>query len=92
MQLCKKFLFFHFKDDFIVSVCAGGQQGNVQPFSDEDASIETLSHCSSLSERTSAAEEGGYSWSHLFFYSAMQKLLCRALSEKKATLSSSHSV
>ncbi|NP_001070023.1 interferon-related developmental regulator 1 [Danio rerio] len=37
----------------------GGQQGNVQPFSDEDASIETLSHCSSLSERTSAAEEAG---------------------------------
>ncbi|KAI2665542.1 Interferon-related developmental regulator 1 [Labeo rohita] len=47
------------RDDFIVSVCAGGQQGNVQPFSDEDASIETLSHCSSLSERTSAAEEAG---------------------------------
>uniref|UniRef100_A0A673NL90 Interferon-related developmental regulator 1-like n=1 Tax=Sinocyclocheilus rhinocerous TaxID=307959 RepID=A0A673NL90_9TELE len=38
---------------------AGGQQGNVQPFSDEDASIETLSHCSSLSERTSSAEEAG---------------------------------
>ncbi|XP_026082381.1 interferon-related developmental regulator 1-like [Carassius auratus] len=37
----------------------GGQQGNVQPFSDEDASIETLSHCSSLSEGTSAAEEAG---------------------------------
>ncbi|XP_043093453.1 interferon-related developmental regulator 1 [Puntigrus tetrazona] len=36
----------------------GGQQGTVQPFSDEDASIETLSHCSSLSERTSVAEEG----------------------------------
>ncbi|KTG39062.1 hypothetical protein cypCar_00002593, partial [Cyprinus carpio] len=41
------------------SVFAGGQQGNVQPFSDEDSSIETLSHCSSLSERTSAAEEAG---------------------------------
>lgn len=52
----------------IYSVCvfAGGQQGNVQPFSDEDASIETLSHCSSLSERNSAAEEGGYLWSRLF--------------------------
>uniref|UniRef100_A0A672QH59 Interferon-related developmental regulator 1 n=1 Tax=Sinocyclocheilus grahami TaxID=75366 RepID=A0A672QH59_SINGR len=37
----------------------GGQPGNVQPFSDEDSSIETLSHCSSLSERTSAAEEAG---------------------------------
>uniref|UniRef100_A0A8C2E4I8 Interferon-related developmental regulator 1 n=1 Tax=Cyprinus carpio TaxID=7962 RepID=A0A8C2E4I8_CYPCA len=37
----------------------GGQQGNVQPFSEDDASIETLSHCSSLSERTSAAEEAG---------------------------------
>uniref|UniRef100_A0A8C2E458 Interferon-related developmental regulator 1 n=1 Tax=Cyprinus carpio TaxID=7962 RepID=A0A8C2E458_CYPCA len=52
------------KRDF--SVYAGGQQGNVQPFSEDDASIETLSHCSSLSERTSAAEEGGYLWSHLF--------------------------
>ncbi|XP_051977189.1 interferon-related developmental regulator 1-like [Xyrauchen texanus] len=37
----------------------GGQQGNVQPLSDEDASIETLSHCSSLSDRTSVAEEAG---------------------------------
>uniref|UniRef100_A0A8C2E4M7 Interferon-related developmental regulator 1 n=1 Tax=Cyprinus carpio TaxID=7962 RepID=A0A8C2E4M7_CYPCA len=45
------------KRDF--SVYAGGQQGNVQPFSEDDASIETLSHCSSLSERTSAAEEAG---------------------------------
>ncbi|XP_051544196.1 interferon-related developmental regulator 1-like [Myxocyprinus asiaticus] len=36
-----------------------GHQGNVQPFSDEDASIETLSHCSSLSDRTSVAEEAG---------------------------------
>uniref|UniRef100_A0A673NJ43 Interferon-related developmental regulator 1-like n=1 Tax=Sinocyclocheilus rhinocerous TaxID=307959 RepID=A0A673NJ43_9TELE len=35
------------------------RKGNVQPFSDEDASIETLSHCSSLSERTSSAEEAG---------------------------------
>lgn len=39
----------------------GGQQGNVQPFSDEDASIETLSHCSSLSDQTSAPEEAGES-------------------------------
>uniref|UniRef100_A0A8C1PAT0 Interferon-related developmental regulator 1 n=1 Tax=Cyprinus carpio TaxID=7962 RepID=A0A8C1PAT0_CYPCA len=39
--------------------CVWGQQGNVQPFSEDDASIETLSHCSSLSERTSAAEEAG---------------------------------
>uniref|UniRef100_A0A3Q2SMZ3 Interferon-related developmental regulator 1 n=1 Tax=Fundulus heteroclitus TaxID=8078 RepID=A0A3Q2SMZ3_FUNHE len=37
----------------------GGQHGAVQPFSDEDASIETLSHCSSLSDATSAADEGG---------------------------------
>ncbi|XP_056605307.1 interferon-related developmental regulator 1 isoform X1 [Triplophysa dalaica] len=39
----------------------GGQQGNVLPFSDEDSSIETLSHCSSLSERTSAPEDAGES-------------------------------
>uniref|UniRef100_A0A3B4TZZ1 Interferon-related developmental regulator 1 n=1 Tax=Seriola dumerili TaxID=41447 RepID=A0A3B4TZZ1_SERDU len=37
----------------------GGQHGNVQPFSDEDASIETLSHCSSFSDVTSVADEGG---------------------------------
>lgn len=37
----------------------GGQQANVQPFSDEDASIETLSHCSSFSDATSVADEGG---------------------------------
>ncbi|XP_070785205.1 interferon-related developmental regulator 1 [Enoplosus armatus] len=37
----------------------GGQHGNVQPFSDEDASIETLSHCSSFSDTTSVADEGG---------------------------------
>ncbi|XP_030626210.1 interferon-related developmental regulator 1 isoform X2 [Chanos chanos] len=36
----------------------GGQHSVVQPFSDEDASIETLSHCSSLSDSTSTAEEG----------------------------------
>uniref|UniRef100_A0A3Q0SMR2 Interferon-related developmental regulator 1 n=1 Tax=Amphilophus citrinellus TaxID=61819 RepID=A0A3Q0SMR2_AMPCI len=37
----------------------GGQHGAVQPFSDEDASIETLSHCSSFSDATSVADEGG---------------------------------
>ncbi|KAA8580070.1 hypothetical protein FQN60_005605 [Etheostoma spectabile] len=37
----------------------GGQHGNVQPFSDEDASIETLSHCSSFSDTASVADEGG---------------------------------
>ncbi|KAF3859553.1 hypothetical protein F7725_021952 [Dissostichus mawsoni] len=37
----------------------GGQHGHVQPFSDEDASIETLSHCSSYSDTASVAEEGG---------------------------------
>ncbi|XP_072310933.1 interferon-related developmental regulator 1 [Eucyclogobius newberryi] len=36
----------------------GGQHGHVQPFSDEDASIETLSHCSSLSDGASVADEG----------------------------------
>uniref|UniRef100_A0A4W4F6D8 Interferon-related developmental regulator 1 n=1 Tax=Electrophorus electricus TaxID=8005 RepID=A0A4W4F6D8_ELEEL len=36
-----------------------GQYGAVQPFSDEDASIETLSHCSSFSDSTSVAEEAG---------------------------------
>lgn len=36
----------------------GGQHGHVQPFSDEDASIETLSHCSSFSDITSVADEG----------------------------------
>ncbi|XP_036374171.1 interferon-related developmental regulator 1-like [Megalops cyprinoides] len=37
----------------------GGQQRAVQPFSDEDASIETLSHCSSFSDSVSVADEGG---------------------------------
>ncbi|XP_036375918.1 interferon-related developmental regulator 1-like [Megalops cyprinoides] len=37
----------------------GGQQRAVQPFSDEDASIETLSHCSSFSDSASVTEEGG---------------------------------
>uniref|UniRef100_A0A8D3BDX9 Interferon-related developmental regulator 1 n=1 Tax=Scophthalmus maximus TaxID=52904 RepID=A0A8D3BDX9_SCOMX len=35
-----------------------GQHGNVQPFSDEDASIETLSHCSSFSDTASVADDG----------------------------------
>uniref|UniRef100_A0A8C2XS45 Interferon-related developmental regulator 1 n=1 Tax=Cyclopterus lumpus TaxID=8103 RepID=A0A8C2XS45_CYCLU len=34
-----------------------GQHGNVHPFSDEDASIETLSHCSSFSDTASVADE-----------------------------------
>ncbi|KAM9407386.1 interferon-related developmental regulator 1-like [Salvelinus alpinus] len=37
----------------------GGAHGAVQPFSDEDASIETLSHCSSFSDAMSVADEGG---------------------------------
>ncbi|XP_077565457.1 interferon-related developmental regulator 1 [Stigmatopora nigra] len=37
----------------------GSQHGNVQPFSDEDASVETLSHCSSFSDGNSVADEGG---------------------------------
>uniref|UniRef100_A0A8C9ZUX3 Interferon-related developmental regulator 1 n=1 Tax=Sander lucioperca TaxID=283035 RepID=A0A8C9ZUX3_SANLU len=41
------------------SMYHGGQHGNVQPFSDEDASIETLSHCSSFSDTASVADEGG---------------------------------
>ncbi|XP_076008222.1 interferon-related developmental regulator 1 [Genypterus blacodes] len=36
-----------------------GGHGAVQPFSDEDASIETLSHCSSFSDSASVADEGG---------------------------------
>ncbi|KAF7665926.1 hypothetical protein LDENG_00127820 [Lucifuga dentata] len=36
-----------------------GQHGTVQPFSDEDASMETLSHCSSFSDTASIADEGG---------------------------------
>uniref|UniRef100_A0A4W3INQ9 Interferon-related developmental regulator 1 n=1 Tax=Callorhinchus milii TaxID=7868 RepID=A0A4W3INQ9_CALMI len=35
-----------------------GQHRAVQPFSDEDASIETMSHCSSFSDSTSLADEG----------------------------------
>uniref|UniRef100_A0A8C8CPB3 Interferon-related developmental regulator 1 n=1 Tax=Oncorhynchus tshawytscha TaxID=74940 RepID=A0A8C8CPB3_ONCTS len=37
----------------------GVPHGAVQPFSDEDASIETLSHCSSFSDAMSVADEGG---------------------------------
>uniref|UniRef100_A0A8C5FU80 Interferon-related developmental regulator 1 n=1 Tax=Gadus morhua TaxID=8049 RepID=A0A8C5FU80_GADMO len=37
----------------------GGQQSGAHPFSDEDASIETLSHCSSFSDHNSGADEGG---------------------------------
>lgn len=45
---------------FITCLFSGGQHGNVQPFSDEDASIETLSHCSSSSDTTSVADEGRF--------------------------------
>ncbi|XP_039616882.1 interferon-related developmental regulator 1 isoform X1 [Polypterus senegalus] len=37
----------------------GGQHRSVQPFSDEEASVETLSHCSSFSDSASTVEEGG---------------------------------
>ncbi|XP_069759928.1 interferon-related developmental regulator 1 isoform X2 [Narcine bancroftii] len=37
---------------------AGRQQRAVQPFSDEDASVETMSHCSSFSDPTSLADDG----------------------------------
>lgn len=46
----------------------GGQHGNVQPFSDEDASIETLSHCSSFSDATSVADEGTRVFAHLVMH------------------------
>uniref|UniRef100_A0A8C4T1H0 Interferon-related developmental regulator 1 n=1 Tax=Erpetoichthys calabaricus TaxID=27687 RepID=A0A8C4T1H0_ERPCA len=35
------------------SVLTGGQHRSVQPFSDEEASVETLSHCSSFSDSAS---------------------------------------
>ncbi|XP_019398940.1 PREDICTED: interferon-related developmental regulator 1 isoform X1 [Crocodylus porosus] len=38
---------------------AGGQHRNVQPFSDEDASIETMSHCSGFSDPASFTEDVG---------------------------------
>lgn len=48
--------------DFVLGgvhvIVSGGLHGAVQPFSDEDASIETLSHCSSFSDAMSVAEEG----------------------------------
>lgn len=37
---------------------AGGQRRSVQPFSDEDASIETMSHCSGDSDPPSLVEDG----------------------------------
>lgn len=43
---------------FLCLLSPGGQHGHVQPFSDEDASIETLSHCSSFSDTTSVVDEG----------------------------------
>lgn len=36
----------------------GAQHRNMQPFSDEDASIETMSHCSGFSDPASLAEDG----------------------------------
>uniref|UniRef100_A0A8D0GJC8 Interferon-related developmental regulator 1 n=1 Tax=Sphenodon punctatus TaxID=8508 RepID=A0A8D0GJC8_SPHPU len=36
----------------------GGQHRNVQPFSDEDSSIETMSHCSGFSDPASFTEDG----------------------------------
>ncbi|XP_064145867.1 interferon-related developmental regulator 1 isoform X3 [Loxodonta africana] len=39
------------------AAAAGGQHRNVQPFSDEDASIETMSHCSGYSDPSSFAED-----------------------------------
>uniref|UniRef100_A0A667YU78 Interferon-related developmental regulator 1 n=1 Tax=Myripristis murdjan TaxID=586833 RepID=A0A667YU78_9TELE len=53
---------FHILGGYFDMVCVhftGGQHATVQPFSDEDASIETLSHCSSFSDTTSVADEGG---------------------------------
>lgn len=41
-----------------LSFLIGGQHRNVQPFSDEDASIETMSHCSGYSDPSSFAEDG----------------------------------
>uniref|UniRef100_A0A8C5M8U5 Interferon-related developmental regulator 1 n=1 Tax=Leptobrachium leishanense TaxID=445787 RepID=A0A8C5M8U5_9ANUR len=38
---------------------AGGRSRNIQPFSDEDSSIETMSRCSSLSDITSVPEDVG---------------------------------
>lgn len=38
----------------------GGQLGAVQPFSDEEASVETLSHCSSFSDANSLAEDSKF--------------------------------
>ncbi|KAF6301769.1 interferon related developmental regulator 1 [Rhinolophus ferrumequinum] len=39
-------------------VLSGGQHRTVQPFSDEDASIETMSHCSGYSDPSSFPEDG----------------------------------
>lgn len=49
---------------------SGGQHGHVQPFSDEDASIETLSHCSSFSDTTSVADEGRSAYSAVCFFTS----------------------
>lgn len=38
---------------------AGGRQKSIQPFSDDDSSVETMSHCSSYSDVASFAEDAG---------------------------------
>ena len=43
---------------FHSSSLIGGPHRTVQPFSDEDASIETMSHCSGYSDPSSFAEDG----------------------------------
>ncbi|XP_075065120.1 interferon-related developmental regulator 1 [Mixophyes fleayi] len=40
------------------SRAAGCRQKNIQPFSDDDSSIETMSHCSSFSDVANFAEDG----------------------------------
>lgn len=51
---------FHMKNDqtIVFIFPEGGQPRNVQPFSDEDASIETMSHCSGFSDPASFTEDG----------------------------------
>lgn len=47
----------------------GGQPRSVQPFSDEDASIETMSHCSGFSDPASFTEDGIF---FFYIYSSVQ--------------------
>lgn len=52
-------IFFQVKMTKLVFIfLSGGQPRNVQPFSDEDASIETMSHCSGFSDPASFTEDG----------------------------------